>query len=80
MIDPAEKPDFIELVNLGERLKTQADNVEPDGHLNAARIMRHAADALEYKDTVIARQQAIIEQLNELLFNLRQDQNADENS
>lgn len=32
--------------NLPQRLETQARNVEKDGWLNAARLMRNAADAL----------------------------------
>ena len=32
--------------NLTRRLVQQADNVEKDGHLNAARLMRNAADVL----------------------------------
>ncbi len=39
----------IELVpNLPERLRRQADNVETDGWLKAAWLMRHAADELEH--------------------------------
>ena len=41
--------DRIELVpDLPERLRRQADNVETDGWLKAAWLMRHAADELEF--------------------------------
>lgn len=36
-------------MTLAERLRLQADNVEQDGWLNAARCMRQAADELEQR-------------------------------
>ena len=38
---------FQPLVNLPERLRRQADNVETDGWTTAARLMREAAFELE---------------------------------
>ena len=36
------------LKNLPDRLRRQANNVESDGWLTAARLIREAADELEY--------------------------------
>lgn len=43
MIDLTEKA----LKNLPQRLNAQANNVEGDGWLNAARLMRNAAEILD---------------------------------
>lgn len=45
VVDPVDLKGFA-YKNLTQRLETQARNVEKDGWLNAARLMRNAADVL----------------------------------